>query len=343
MITNYFFVHYFLAVSTAISANKFTLAIKFCILLLLIKYAVKRSEDFLIIFMTILLCLGYLGYQVFIDNTGGYIKGRLEYLPIPGARTSNQFASILIMVLPCLGALFFVSKRKIVKLAVICCLPFILNMVFLVNSRGGYLGLIAAGLCLILLARKKERKILLIAAICSIMAFPLVAKDEKIYERFASIFVEEEERDASSTKRLLIWQAALDLIKDHPAGNGGDGFRKVYGLRYLARYNIYIVRSEHNGYLTAATEWGIQGLILKLLLISMIVGKALKASKYQLIKHDAFYESFFIKACISGTVGLAVCSLFSSVLDEEWLYWMLGILFAYSQLVIKNDKKILTF
>ena len=343
LILNYSIVHFIIAGGSSISGEIYFLALKFLLLLFLIKSTIKTSEDQFIIFFTILICLGYLGYQVWTGAAGDTVGGRLENLPVPSAQTSNLFASILVLFLPSLGAFFFISKRKTVKILSVLCFPFILNIIFLLNSRGAYLGLITAFCSLFLMARKKERKILAITAICALFVVPLLAKDEKIYERFSSIFVEQEERDDSAQSRLVFWGAALDMVSDHPFGLGGHAFKKMLGMIYLRKHGVDVNRSIHNGYLDIATQWGIQGLFLHLLLIYLVFKKALKAAQYQLLKHDAYHESFFIKSCLSGMVGFCASSMFSNTLDEEWLYWMLAMLLAYIGLVIKKNGAVLKF
>ena len=337
LILNYFFVHFVLAADIKISAERFTLALKFIFLFFLIITAIRKSDDLILVWLTILFSLGFLGYQINFNDIGGFVKGRLEYLPIPGARSSNLFASLLVIFIVPLGALFFSSKSKKIKFFVFLCMPFILNMIFLVNSRGAYLGLIGACLFLILIVKKNERKIVFYVGICTLIAISFLAKDEKIFQRFQTIFVaEDEKRDASASQRMFLWRAALDLIADHPLGTGGDGFRKVHGYNYASRYGITQFRAVHNGYLSIGCEWGIQGLGLVVALIYFIASRSIKAANFLLHRHNLFKESFFVKACVSGLMGFLICAMFTTVLDEEWLYWMLGFLYSIMNLVAAN-------
>lgn len=338
LILNHFFVHFVLAQNISISSERFTLALKFLFLFFLIITAIRKTDDLMLIWLTILFSMGFLGYQINFNDIGGFVKGRLEYIPIPGARSSNLFASLLVIFIVPLGALFFTSKSKKIKFFVFLCMPFILNMIFLVNSRGAYLGLIGASLFLILITKTKERKIIFYVSICTLVAISFLAKDEKIYQRFQSIIVEEgEKRDTSASTRLLLWKAALDLIADYPLGTGGDGFKKVHGFNYASKYGVTKFRAVHNGYLSICCEWGIQGLFLLLALIYFIASRSIKAANFLLHRHNLFKESFFIKACVGGLVGFLICAMFTTILDEEWLYWMLG--FQYSILNLVRAKK----
>lgn len=340
MLINYCFVHFFLAKYTHISYEKFDLAVKFIVIFFLFIKSIRSSDDILIIMILVSISLGYLGYQLNFTNAGNFVHGRLEGIPLPGARTSNQFASIIVAFTPTIGALFFIFKRKIFKTLVLISFPLTLNLLFLLNSRGAYLSIIAAAMCLAFLARKKERKILFIAALCSLIVLPVLAKDEKIYQRFNSIFVDTEERDSSAQSRILLWKAALDLISDYPMGTGGDGFRRVHGLKYASKYGIDKFRAVHNGYLSIACEWGIQGILIHLSLVIYIWYCAYKASQYLIHEKGMFRESFFVKTLLSGLFGFLIAAFFTTVLDEEWLFWMLAMLVVSCKLIQRHNFQI---
>lgn len=91
LILNYTFVHYVIVDSSVISGQIYFLCLKFLLLFYLIKFSIRNSDDFFIIFMTILLCLGYLGVQFWLGNAGEFIQGRLECIPIPSAKSSNIY------------------------------------------------------------------------------------------------------------------------------------------------------------------------------------------------------------------------------------------------------------
>ena len=341
-IMNHFIVHYILAGGSVISQEQFILSVKYLILFYLIQRSIQSSTDFLIVLLTIILCLGYIGYQVKMNGAGNINEGRLEDIPIAGAMTSNLFASLIVLFLPMCGALFFVMQPKFIKLCFVLLLPFIINLLFLVNSRGAYLGTIAAGFCLVLMSRKREKQIVLKALFLSVIAVFLLAGNQDIFDRFESIFVSSEDRDSSASSRLIFWQSALEMISDYPLGTGGDGFSKVHGLKYTAKYGITKNRAVHNGFLDIACNWGVQGLLLKLLLIYALIVKAYQAANFQLYVQELHKESFLIKSCICGVLGFLVSAVFTTVLDEEWLIWMLAILYSYINLVQNNKFRLTT-
>lgn len=337
IVINYFFVHFVLAGGSEISQATFVLSLKYLLLFYLIHRAIQTSDDFIIVLFTIVLCLGYLGYQVKMNGVGDMLHGRLERIPIAGAMSSNLFASLLVLFLPFIGALFFTTQKIYLKLILMLLLPFILNLLFLLNSRGAYLGTIISGIFLTLLSRKRERRIVLIAFMLSIVAVSFLAENQDIFDRFQSIFVTSEDRDSSASSRIIFWSSAIEMISDYPLGSGGDSFKRVHGLKYTSKHGVTVNRAVHNGFLSTACDWGVQGLFLKLLLIYALITKAYQATKYQLHVQGLYKESFLIKTCISGILGFLVCAIFTTVLDEEWLIWMLAILYSYIKLVQNNS------
>ena len=139
-----------------------------------------------------------------------------------------------------------------------------------------------------------------------------------------TIFASAEERDASAAYRLVIWSAAFNVLADHPFGSGGDGFNRVYSRQYLETG-----RSVHNGFLSEAIEWGMQGLILKLLFLAagaMVVMRTVKLRGVQ----DA--ESTVIAACLTTSLAIVVvASLFADFLDNEWAYWIVGLMLGHAR------------
>src|SRR5690606_33608939 len=113
------------------------------------------------------------------------------------------------------------------------------------------------------------------------LALYLLLGDPKILERFATTFVGAEERDRSAASRIEFWTAGVLMLRDYPLGAGGGSFKYVHGNKYLAEAGSdQQSRSIHNGYLTEATDWGIQGLVLKLLFITAALRMAYRTMQH---------------------------------------------------------------
>ena len=334
MFLNNSFVHFFIAGGSSLSASHYVLMLKIMFLFYLMQMIIKTHKDLRIVIISLMLGIAFIGFQVTINEAGHITAGRLEGVGAPGASDANLLACLIVSFLPFSGALIMTAESKWLKAAAFLCAPFIFNLLLLCSSRGAFLACLTSGFFLILFSRRKEWKITIIAVVLSIAAVVTLLNDPEIIERFKTTFVAEEDQDSSASSRLLFWKAALDMISDYPLGAGGHGFKRKYGRYYLDKYGVERdVRAVHNGYLNEACEWGIQGLILKLLLLMFSALAALRASNIVLKSYGNHKVSFLGKSLVAGLVGFLVATLFLDSLDAEWGYWMAAILYSYAKLV----------
>ena len=339
ILINYTFVHFFMAGGDVISADSYFLSLKFILLFYLIDKVIKTKFDLWVVLITLMIGITYIGYEVTINEAGHISAGRLESVGAPGASDANLLACLIVLLLPFSGAIIFVARKKIIRLLAFACTPFIFNLLLLCNSRGAFLSCFVAGTLLLLFSRKKELKISLIAAFLCIIASIILIQDKQIIDRFYTTFNAEEERDRSASQRMVFWQAALEMIKDSPLGTGGHSFKYKYGKYYLEGFGISVERRAiHNGYLNEACNWGVQGLFLKILLYSLSMFSALRASSVSLKQHNDYRFSYLGKALIAGMVAFLGATMFLDSLDSEWGLWMAAILVSYTKLI--RDKQI---
>lgn len=316
-------VHFLLAPNQAVSFDRYFLVVKFFALFVVLAVCIRDANALRIAFWSLTLCAGYIGYEVTINERGQFFDGRLQGIGAAGVQEPNELAALMGTVLPFAAGLFFTGSRR-EKIAVAVVGPMILNVVLLCNSRGAFVALIVGAVVFLMTARGPARKKVMRGFALGVLAVYLLLGDPEIAGRFMTIFASAEERDASAAYRLVIWSAAFNVLSDHPFGTGGDGFNRVYSRQYLETG-----RSVHNGFLSEAIEWGIQGLVLKLLFLAaglMVVMRAVKLRGVQ----DA--ESTVIAAClITSLAVLVVASLFADFLDNEWGYWIVGLMLGYAR------------
>jgi putative inorganic carbon (hco3(-)) transporter len=163
-----------------------------------------------------------------------------------------------------------------------------------------------------------------------VIAITLLLNDPDILNRFSTVFVSAEERDGSAAGRLQIWQAAVKMIADHPLGMGGTGFG-TYSRRYLTEVDIDRGRAAHNGYINEAVEWGVQGLLLRLLLLASAIALGWRTLRAQ--KDSSNGDAVILGACLltSMTAYLGT-AMFGDYMEEEWGYWIVALLVIYSRL-----------
>jgi hypothetical protein len=336
LIVNICCVHYLLAADEFMSGQVFREYWRGLLGALLLIFAVRDRKE-LEIFLAGVAAFSFLaGFEIIVGGQGGMERGRLEGFQFPGAQGSNGGSVVLLTGLPLIS--FFVLQPKYLWMffGSVCSAVFTLETIFRCNSRGAYVGLVAAG-CVVLLVSKGavRRKAILLTLLGSIGILAM-AKNERIWERFYSIFAESEQRDEAADSRLYFWAAAVEMISDYPLGSGGKGaFYSARGHAYIRdRYSDF--RSVHNGPLDMAAAWGVQGISAFLFLYSSSAIALYRKSK-QLADFGRERDSF-MGICILGSLGGAfVASCFTSVLDGEWFMWVAGLGACYGDLGMENE------
>lgn len=165
----------------------------------------------------------------------------------------NVLSEYLLLVIPLGVAAAFTARTRQGKAAGTVATAAMVICLVLTLSRGGYLGLaLAAALFLVLLDR---RFIVLgvIGCICLLFFLP-----DTIMQRIISIA---DMSDTSTSYRLSIWVASIDLLRDYwisGIGTGTTAFNTVYPLYSL---NTIAAPHAHNLYLQVMVECGISGIV----------------------------------------------------------------------------------
>jgi putative inorganic carbon (hco3(-)) transporter len=333
MLLNAAFVHFFLAPSQRISLDTFVEMLKYALLMFLISSAIKDRNDFQRFVAAMALGAAYIGWEVTVNERGDFSGSRLEGVGAPAASTANSLANLMLIVLPLAGSLFLQKSWKW-KLTCLVAAPLILNVLLLCNSRGAFLGLIGTGIAFALLAKGVNRKRALKTLGLATVALYLLLGDARILDRFMTTFTGSEARDNSASSRLVFWNAGLALLNDHPLGAGGGAFKFALGSRYLAQTTGEQdpdSRSLHNGYLTEATDWGVQGLVLKLSLFLVAILAAYRTCE-KCRKENRVEEGLLGLCVVTMAVGHMIHCMFGSFLDHEWTFWILALLARYADL-----------
>jgi putative inorganic carbon (HCO3(-)) transporter len=330
MVVNATGVHLAFAAKPQVSITLFVLMIKFVILYFVIVAAIRTPADLRLVVWSIILCATYIGFQATVNDAGNITGGRLERIGAAGVQNSNELASLLLAVVPLGGYLFLTGTRREKILAALTT-PLSLNVILLCNSRGAFLGLIAAAIMIVAMAPKAVRRKVLKGLALGSVALVLLLRDPDILDRFLTVFVDQEEMDKSADARFVIWSAALRQIRDFPLGEGGESFSHVYGRKYLPSVGgVAAGRAVHNGYLNEATNWGIQGLLLRL----MFYGFGFLAA-YRMIRRCARAgdsDGALLAICLnSAIVGVLISAVFGDYLDDDWGIWLIALMVAHAR------------
>ena len=339
MAVNATFVHLLLAVDRAVSIDTYIELLKYSLLFYLIWYSIRDKKDYRTAVMAIALGAGYIGYEITINGRGDFSGSRLEDVGAPGAASANSLASLMLTCLPLIGSLL-VDGKKYQKAIAILTAPLVLNVLILCNSRGAFLGLVGMGISFLLISRGKTRKRAVQSLALGSVALFLLLGDPRILERFSTTFVGSEERDHSAESRLLFWEAGLRQLADYPLGAGGGSFKFNLGRKYqaeAAESDDVEDRSLHQGYLTEATDWGVQGLIIKLAMFFYSLIAAFRTVE-KCRKEERTSEAITGLCVIAAGVGLAIHCFFGAFLANEWMYWVMALMVRYSELYRVGEK-----
>jgi len=146
---------------------------------------------------------------------------------------------------------------------------FIVNSACLVLtfSRGGWIGLVASFLVLLVLllywwsidmpAFWRTWSLPILLGSLAVLFVRAVLFVEPVRERFFSIFAGR--GDSSNNFRINVWMAAIEMIKDRPVigiGPGNNAFNKIYPLYQRPNYTAL---SAYSVFLEVAVETGLVG------------------------------------------------------------------------------------
>lgn len=165
-----------------------------------------------------------------------------------------------------------------------------LAAMFLTFSRAGWLALLAS-LAITSLFSAKRKQILVGLGVIVILVLLIPLPRQKIFELFSY-------KDPSQQNRILLWTAAIDILKKSPIyGTGLAGFRETY-KNYPLGPDRVIQNYPHNFFFNFWTETGLIGLISILGLLGFFFKKI-----YQLL------SSPWRALALASAAGMAVIFL----------------------------------
>jgi O-antigen ligase len=247
----------------------------------------------------------------------------------------NQFAFMMEMALgAALGLVFRRGGRHEARLVHLALALPVGAALILANSRGGILTMMCQLLLLALLvvpipaARQDEgpgserrvrgrrllvslaARVVLGASLLTLAAVAVVhVGGERVVSNLSTVGEELGPGDAGATRwntrRLDIWRATWEMIKDHPLVGVGFGGYWTGITEYHDASGAYTPQQAHNDYLEILASGGGVGCAIFLWLAVVVLGRARKV----LARGDPFRRAACLGA-LTGLFGVAVHSLF---------------------------------
>jgi O-antigen ligase len=242
----------------------------------------------------------------------------------------NDLALSLNVLLP-LAVAFALSAAGWKRIAYFICTAILTVGVVVTFSRGGFLGLLAAGMVLLWKLGRRNRGLAVLAFVLA-TGFFLAVMPAGYSNRLTTIFSIEEDTTGSSQARRELLNRAVEVASNHLVIGVGMG-----------NFHIYSIREQvaHNSYLEIAAELGLLGLLAYLVLIIRPL-RSLRRLERETRNHprgtllggrlssesQTYYFSVALQASMAAYI---VCSFFGSVQYLWHLYYLVAYSFALNQ------------
>lgn len=217
----------------------------------------------------------------------------------------NNFAEVLAMFIPLVGALTLNAKGWRGRLGGLVCLGASVAAIGMTYSRSSWLGLALAVVVFLALMDWRFLPAMVVLGVCAIPFLP-----KSILNRILTIG---NMKDSSARYRIAIYEDTARLLKDYGVtgvGLGSDVTRRVF-LHYPTLYDGNYPIHTHNNYLQMWAEVGIFGLLAYAGLILGQIKESLRAFR----KADKSLKRI-LAAALGGLVGLLAIGL----VEYTWFY-----------------------
>jgi O-antigen ligase len=271
----------------------------------------REEKQWVRMFWIIVACQGYVSYEQNVNYLWHHKNTAAEGF---GGMDNNFFAlSLVTCIGPAVG-LIIASKTWRERLIAFACAGLILHTLLLTFSRGGFLGLICVGLVAFVMMPKRPKNLL---AVGIGIALTIRLTGPQLAERYATIWVPEEQRDASAESRVDLWRDCILVIREYPYFGVGPGNWRVIA----DRYGWPPGKSAHSVWMESAAENGLPGAGF-LLLFFVTAAMKLWPLARQKVNAENRYDTALAAGSILAITGFVVSGQFVSAPSLEVPYYV---------------------
>lgn len=220
-----------------------------------------RVREFFLAHILGCLLWGYMAYQN--PNAG---HGRLEDLGF-GDVAGSAFASMHLGTGLAFAGFVFLGAAGLQRWLAFGSIPFILNAIILMATRGAFVGLIGGGLAALFLSPRSQRRMVALSLGLGAILLSMLAHDF-FWERMATITPpgKGQQMEESAASRIEIAKANLRMFVDHPMGVGHRG-NDLLSPEYMPPQLLTpkegkMIRSAHNTFMAILVDHSLIGLLL---------------------------------------------------------------------------------
>jgi putative inorganic carbon (HCO3(-)) transporter len=166
----------------------------------------------------------------------------------------NDFAFVLVTTVPMTLWLLRDAKRR---WPIVVLVGLMFGGALLTLSRGGVVGMVAAGIGACLMDRRYRRIVLTMVAVVVVAASSaFVLIHDKVE---GALHAKEQVASSNVDNRFGAWNLALHLAFENPVGVGPGNFRYHYNERLDTPAGVESINVVHNAYLDVSAEIGLVG------------------------------------------------------------------------------------
>ncbi|HDZ13011.1 MAG TPA: hypothetical protein ENH53_12465, partial [Bacteroidetes bacterium] len=230
----------------------------------------------------------------------------------------------LLIIIPFIFLSFFSTQTKFKRSLI--ALLFLFSILGLVAtfSRSSTIGL-AVILAYLFYLKRREKTIILLVTLIFFLAIYFVPAD--FWQRILS--VGNIQQDPSLRWRAELYRGAWQFFIHHPILGIGAG-------NFVLQSHVFVAQhlAVHNTLLEVATETGILGFLLFVLIISIVVARLIEAKKIFEKRGNSPF-SLYTKSFLVGLLGIFIVSFFYSI-EEYFVVWTI---FAMGSVLYFQAKK----
>jgi O-antigen ligase len=277
--------------------------------------------------------LGAAALGAFVFAAGSWLRDDSGRLAGAGYYDANDLAAMLVCIVP--AAAHFVRGRFSLgtRLVAGVALGFLVFAVIRTESRGGFLGLMAVGVTILLLLRAVPRRARIGALLVGGLVMGLAASQD-YWERMRTILTPSADYNFSgqaTSGRMEVWKRGMGYMVSGPFGVGLNAFSVAEGNSATAAARSqagagFKWSAPHNSFVQAAAELGVLGGFCMVALFVSLIRRLTVLARRSPRRNPRFDE----ESAVAGTlltclVGFAVSGSFVSFAYSTILYLLLGL------------------
>jgi probable O-glycosylation ligase (exosortase A-associated) len=263
------------------------------------------------ILWTIVLSMGYVGFELNLQYLSQGINAAYYGF---GGMDNNSFGAGLVAVMGPAIALTLSARTWLGRGLAGVSAALILHTILLTFSRGTMVGFVVMGVMALVMMPKRPKYLLGIAVVV------LVAvrfTGPQLADRYSTILVSSDERDASAQSRVELWMDCLDVVRAYPLfGVGPSNWQNV-----AASYGWPSGKSAHSVWMETAAETGIPGFLFLFAFFGIALVRLWPIARAKL--DDENRDSIILASgVVLGIVGYMAAGQFVSVQGLEVPYYL---------------------